>query len=79
MIRICIDNKKNQQKSGNFIALACGFKSNISAVVAGEEINAKSIMKASVIENVAEIEFIIEGEDEKEATEEILAYFEANK
>lgn len=78
MIRIRIDNRRNQQKSGNFIALACGFKSNVSAVIAGEEINAKSIMKTPVIERAAEIEFIIKGEDEKEAADLISAYFEAN-
>lgn len=65
MITIHINNKRNKQKSGKFIALACGFKSEVSAVIDGEEINAKSIMKAPVIENAVEISFIINGEDEK--------------
>lgn len=78
MIKIHVNNKRNRQKSGNFIALACGFKSEVSALIAGEEINAKSIMKAPVIENTAEIEFIIKGEDEKVAADAISAYFEVN-
>lgn len=78
MIKIYVTNKRNQQKSGNFIALACGFKSEISAVIAGEEINAKSIMKVSAIENAAEIGFLIKGEDERAAADAISAYFEAN-
>lgn len=78
MIKIYVSNKRNQKKSGNFIALACGFKSEVSAVITGEEINAKSIMKAPVIENAAEIEFVIKGEDEKAAADAISTYFEAN-
>lgn len=78
MIKINVSNKRNKQKSGNFIALACGFKSEVSAVIAGEEINAKSIMKAPVIENAVEISFIINGEDEKTAANTISAYFEAD-
>lgn len=78
MIRIHINNKRNQQKRGNFIALACGFKSEVAAVINGEKINAKSIMKVPVIENAAEIDFIINGEDEKTAADTITAYFAAS-
>lgn len=78
MIKIHVSNKRNRQKSGNFIALACGFKSEVSALIAGEEINTKSIMKAPVIEKAAEIEFIIKGDDERAAADDISAYFEAN-
>ena len=79
MIKIHVNNKRNRQKSGNFIALACGFKSEVSALNAGEEINAKSIMKAPVIEKAAEIEFIINGEDEKETADAITLYFETKE
>ena len=78
MIKINVSNKRSKQKSGNFIVLACGFKSEVSALIAGEEVNAKSIMKVPVIENAAEIEFIIKGEDEKAAADTISAYFEAS-
>lgn len=40
--------------------------------------NGKSIMKAPVIENAAEIEFILKGEEERAAADAIKAYFEAN-
>lgn len=79
MVRIHVINNKNRQKSGNFIALACGFKSEVSAVIDGEEINAKSIMKAPAIEKAVEIDFIIKGEDAKEAADAIALYFETKE
>lgn len=77
MIKIHVNNKRNKQKSGNFVALACDFKSEVFAVIDGEKINAKSIMKVPVIENALEISFIINGEDEKTVANVISAYFEA--
>ena len=75
MIKIHVNNNRSQQKSREFIALACGFKSEFIAVIAGEEINAKSIMKAPVIERAVEMDFIINGKDENEAADAIAAYF----
>ena len=79
MVRVHVINNKNRQKSGNFIALACEFKSEILAFIAGEEINAKSIMKAPVIDKAVEIDFIIKGEDAKEAADAIALYFETKE
>ena len=79
MIEIHVNNIDNQQKNGNFTALACGFKSEITALIEKKEVNAKSIMKASAIESASEIRFIINGEDEAEAANAISTYFRCRK
>ena len=78
MIKIHVSNTRNRVKKGNFILFIYGFKSEIVAVIAGKEINAKSIMKTPMIEKEAEIDFIIKGEDEKVASDAIYAYFMDN-
>lgn len=46
MIKVKVKNT-HQHMGYNFIALACGFQSDIEAKVDGMSINAKSIMKVS--------------------------------
>lgn len=79
MIKIHIKNKRDKKTSVTLIALVCGFHSDVTAVLRGETINAKSIMKAPDIEMASEIEFIVNGKDEKEAADAICSYFESNK
>jgi len=79
MIKIHVKNHRNKQICGNFIMLSCCFRSNITAVVEGKEGNAKSIMKAPTIETAEEIDFVIDGEDEVEASDAVRAYFENDK
>ena len=61
------------------IAITCCCKSNISVLIKGEEINAKSIMKIPMIERAETLDFLIDGEDEIEAVGKIKAYFNANE
>ena len=79
MIKIHVENKKSKQRIGELIAITCCCKSNISVLIKGEEINAKSIMKIPMIEREDNLDFIIDGEDEMEAAEKIKAYFNANE
>lgn len=78
MIKIHVENKKSEKRIGALIAITCCCKSNISVMIKGEEINAKSIMKIPMIERAEELNFIIDGEDEIKAAEKIQAYFNVN-
>lgn len=79
MIKIHVENKIGKQRIGELIAITCCCKSNISVLIKGEEINAKSIMKIPMIDRTDNLDFIIEGEDEIEAAGKIKAYFNANE
>jgi len=78
MIKIHVEKKNSKQRMGELIAITCCCKSNISVLIKGEEINAKSIMKIPMLEGAEELDFIIDGEDETEAAEKIQAYFNEN-
>lgn len=78
MIKIHVEKKNSKQRMGELIAITCCCKSNISVLIKGEEINAKSIMKIPMLEGAEELGFIIDGEDETEAAEKIQAYFNEN-
>ena len=75
MIKVKVKNT-HQHMGYNFIALACGFQSDIEAKVDGMSINAKSIMKVSLIEKATEVEFTIVGEDEKLAASAIEKFYQ---
>ena len=79
MIKIHVENHKSKQRIGELIAITCCCKSNISVLIKGEEINAKSIMKIPMIERAETLDFLIDGEDEIEAAGKIKAYFNANE
>lgn len=79
MIKIHVDNKRVKQTGITLIGLVCGFKSDVTAVIKEEKINAKSIMKAPTIEMASKIDFIVSGEDEKKAVDAIFRYFEGDK
>ena len=69
MIKIHVENKKGKQRIGELIAITCCCKSNISVLIKGEEINAKSIMGIMAF-NPSEgmsINIVTEGSDEEEA------------
>ena len=78
MIKIHVENKKSKQRIGELIAITCCCKSNISVLIKGEEINAKSIMKIPMIERAETLDFLIDGEDEIEAAGKIQDYFNNN-
>lgn len=78
MIKIHVENHKSKQRIGELIAITCCCKSNISVLIKGEEINAKSIMKIPMIEREDNLDFIIDGEDEIEAAGKIQDYFNNN-
>ena len=79
MIKIHVVNNKGKQRIGELIAITCCCKCDISVLLKGEEINAKSIMKIPMIEREDELNFIIDGEDEIEAAEKIRVYFNENE
>lgn len=78
MIKIHVEKKNSKQRMGELMAITCCCKSNISVLIKGEEINAKSIMKIPMLEGAEELDFSIDGEDETEAAEKIQAYFNEN-
>jgi len=56
-----------KRKEKSIVAIACGFHSEIIAVVNDERYNAKSIMNSPIVDSAKCVDFIITGEDEEVA------------
>lgn len=54
--------------------MVCGFESEVTAVVNGQKLNAKSIMNAPVIDHAENVDFTIIGVDEETAETAIRNY-----
>lgn len=67
MKEIHIRNFKAKSKRGSIISVACGYESEVTAVVNGQKFNAKSIMNTPMIDHVENIDFTIIGADEEKA------------
>lgn len=78
MKEIHIRDIKVKSKRGSIISTVCGFESEVTAVVNGQKLNAKSIMNTPVIDHADNVDFTIIGVDEETAETAIKKLYDLN-
>lgn len=67
MKEIHIRNLTAKIDRGSIVSVVCGYESEVTAVVNGQKLNAKSIMNTLMIDHAENIDFTIIGADEEMA------------
>lgn len=79
-IRVGLEEGLHARPSATLVKVASGFKSDFFIQLQGYKINGKSILGVMTLaaEQGAELELIVEGEDEEEAMKTIAELFDNN-